>query len=353
MSRRALLPVVGLVCVALVSALVVVAVAWQGRGATEEGLESLPTATSVPSEPSAQPPIAPPDDDTPIRSRGMLTPQIILFGDVIEARLDVVLDNTRIDPGSVRISAGFTPWEVLGDPERTRRDVGSTTYLRTTWRLRCFIGPCVPSGQVAPLEFSQARVTFVVPAEGVERQAMPAPWPVLTVFSRFASASFDDDFAAPPWRADVLTLPAVTYRVPPNLALGVLVGAGGLLVLGGFALLFVARPRRAPAPEPEPVVVLPPRLTPLQQALALLEDMNNANGAEDRRRSLELVADALSDWGDPNLSRTARVLAWSEHAPVPEETSDLAARVRETLRAELEALEALEAEEQMGNGRVV
>ena len=351
MSRRALLPVVGLVCVALVSALAVVALAWQGKDASEEGLEPLPTAP-VPSEPTTEP-IAPPDEDTPIRSRGTLTPQIILFGDVIQARLDVVIDNTRIDPGSVRITAGFTPWEVLGDPERTRRDVGSTTYLRTTWRLRCFIGPCVPSGQVAPLEFSQARVTFVIPAEGTQRQAMPAPWPVLTVFSRFASASFDEDFSAPPWRADVLTLPAVTYRVPPNLAIGVLVGAGGLVVLGGLGLLFVARPRRAPAAEPEPVVELPPRLTPLQQALALLEDMNNANGAEDRRRSLELVADALSEWGDPNLSRTARVLAWSEHAPVPEETSELAARVRETLRAELEALEALEADEHMGNGRVV
>ena len=41
MSRRALLPVVGLVCVALVSALAVVALAWQGKDASEEGLEPL------------------------------------------------------------------------------------------------------------------------------------------------------------------------------------------------------------------------------------------------------------------------------------------------------------------------
>jgi hypothetical protein len=169
---------------------------------------------------------------------------------------------------------------------------------------------------------------------------------VLTVFSRFASASFERDFSAPPWRADVLTLPAVTHRVPPSLAIAALVGAGGLLVLGGVALAFLAWPRRKPVPPPEPVAELPPRLTPLQQALALLEDVNRADGTEDRRRSLELVAEALAEWGDPSLARSARVLAWSEHTPAPEETSDLAARVRATLDTELEA------EEQMGNGRV-
>ncbi len=282
----------------------------------------------------------------PIRTRASLSPQIILFGDVVRARVDVVVDNTKVDPDSVRTAAAFTPWEVLGDPERHRRDVGATTYLRTTWTLRCFTGPCVPSGQTAPLEFSQARVTFVAPGDGDGRQAMPTPWPVLTVYSRFASASFERDLSLPPWRADVLTLPALTSRVNPGVALAALIGMGSLFLLGGLALVALAWPRRKPAPPPEPVVELSPRLTPLQQALALLEDVNRSDGAEDRRRSLELVAEALGEWGDPDLSRTARVLAWSESAPAAEETVDLAARVRATLDTELES------EAQMGNGRV-
>jgi hypothetical protein len=236
---------------------------------------------------------------------------------------------------------------VLGEPERSRRDVGTTTYLRTTWTLRCLTGPCVPSGQTAPLEFDPARVTFVIPEETDRRQVMPTPWPVLTVYSRFASAAFERDNSATLWRADLLTMPAVTHRLAPGLLVTILVGVSALFALGGIVLVVLAWPRRAPEPVPEPVVELPPRLTPLQQALALLEDVDRSDGAAERRRSLELVAEALAEWGDPDLARTARVLAWSAHDPVAEETSDLASRVRTTLEHELES------DAQLGNGRVV
>jgi hypothetical protein len=88
----------------------------------------------------------------------------------------------------------------------------------------------------------------------------------------------------------------------------------------------------------------------LQQALALLEDAARPDGSEDRRRSLELVAEVLAEWGDEDLARSARVLAWSEHEPAVEETTGLAARVRATLEAEEAAAEA--AERGNGNGRV-
>ena len=109
----------------------------------------------------------------------------------------------------------------------------------------------------------------------------------------------------------------------------VLVVLAVLLTIGGAALAFVAIPRRQPAPEPEPEPEPEPLplLTPLEQALELLEDASRADGAEDRRRALELVAEVL-DLGHPDLARAARTLAWSEDDPLVEQTSGLATRVR-------------------------
>jgi hypothetical protein len=74
-------------------------------------------------------------------------------------------------------------------------------------------------------------------------------------------------------------------------------------------------------------------LSPLEQALELLEDSIRVNGAAEQRRALEQVAEQLelSEWGDSKLAREARVLAWSEDVPPVEQTTSLAARVRDVL----------------------
>ncbi|MGH3134304.1 MAG: hypothetical protein ACRDNY_11290 [Gaiellaceae bacterium] len=325
---------------ALVSAVVVVVVAWD-RGGEEEapqagGLPTVPAPSPQDQPAGGQPgsPVLqdPGLDSPPIDVRGVLTPRIVLFGDTLTARVDVIVDRTRIDPESVRIATTFSPWAVVGPPERVRRDAGSTTYVRTTYVLRCLTSPCVPAGQVAPLEFSAARVSFAGAGagEGAARDSLPVEWPVLTVFSRFASAGFEGaQSTATPWRADLLTTPAVSYRVTPGLALGLLLATGGLLALGGLVLAYVAWPRREPAPPPEPEAPPAPQLTPLELALELLEDSARPDGAEDRRRALELVAEALEERGEADdLVRWAKVLAWSEEAPAVDETSGVAARVR-------------------------
>ena len=81
-------------------------------------------------------------------------------------------------------------------------------------------------------------------------------------------------------------------------------------------------------------------LTPLEQALELLEDAARANGAADQRRSLELVAEVLAERGEEDgLAQAARELAWSPNAPPPAATKGLAARVRAALEEELRQLE--------------
>jgi hypothetical protein len=273
-----------------------------------------------------------------IEARGALSPRIALFGDTIVARVDVVLDRRRVDPGSVRVLATFSPWTLVGDPERVRNDGGMTTHVETTFVLRCLTSPCIPPNDTTQLTLPPARVTYAGP-EGRPATAGPLEieWPTIVVHSRLDSADLEGRRpASSPWQADVLSLPSVSYRIPPVLALALLFLGAALLVGVGSLLAYLGWPRRAPAPpppEPEPV----PGLSPLEQALTLLESPAQENGAADRRRALELLGDALADRGDQKLARSARRLAWSEQVPDAEEASGLALRVRSALEEERDA----------------
>lgn len=352
--RSRVLPILGLLGLAAVSAVAVVLVASYGDGSGESRVVrtlpadgQMPTGEPAPDAGSTAPPVV----RRGIEARGTLEPNTILFGDTIEAHVDVLLDRRRVDPDSVRVATDFLPWEIVGKAQRVRRDAGSLTYLRTTYVLRCLTGPCVPPGAVAPLDFDPARVSYRRlpnasgdPVGGSRR----AEWPVLTVHSRFASAAFEDPRSlSTPWRADVLTLPAASWFVPPSVLLAALVALATVLALAGATLVYLSWPRKAPPPPPEPEPEPLPELTPLELALVLLRDAARADGVEDRRRSLELVAEALSGHGDAELARTARTLAWSEDEPAVEQTSDLAARVRDALELEGETAD------HEGNGRVV
>ena len=338
----------GLLVLASATAVVLVAESLRAEERSDGPQAGIP---AVPDQGPAEGPVARPTDPTSrptdISAFASLERRIVLFGDTATAHVDVVVDENRVDPDSVRVTAAFTPWEIVGTPRRSRRGAGSTVLLRTTYVLRCLTSPCVPSGQIAPLQFDPTRVTY---AEAGRKSATPGSgpleslrvrWPMLTVYSRFATASFDGrSTLASPWRMDVLTLPAVSYRAAPGLIVGVL-GVLGVLFAGiGSGLVYVAWPRRLPAAPPEPAAPPPPDLTPLEQALVLLEDAAKANGAADRRRALELVSLALGGHGDDDLARSARILAWSEEAPEVDDTMDLAVRVRAALDLEQENVDS-------------
>jgi hypothetical protein len=297
---------------------------------------------------------AAPDDPSGIEPHATLTPRTVLFGDTVRADVHIAVDSSRIDPDSVRVIAEFSPWEVVGRPERVRRDAGDTAHVRTTFVLRCLTGGCELSGPSAPLQFEPARIAYSARNDQPgEASPIQAEWPVLLVYSRFAAINYDapgDQSSA--WRADLTSLPAVTYRLAPGLLVALLLGGAALAALGAVGLAYVAWPRRAP-PEPEPEPELPPEpvLSPLEQALALLEESVRSDGAAEQRRALELVAEELelAEWGDRDLARTARALAWSEGVPPVDETNRLAARVRSALPE----IAAADAAEENGGSRVV
>ena len=181
-------------------------------------------------------------------------------------------------------------------------------------------------------------MTYAVPGErnGV-RASLDVQIPLLVVYSRFSAAGFEStNDAASSWRMDVLTLPG---RVIPGVAerrCGRCCWPAALILLAAAGgLVYLAWPRRAPAPTPEPEPEPAPSLTPLEQALALLEETVRIDGAGDQRRALELVAEELDEWGDADLAGAARVLAWSVGVPRVEQTTALAARVRAELEQAL------------------
>jgi hypothetical protein len=269
-------------------------------------------------------------DDGPIAVSASVAPRVALFGDTISARVDVTVDRAKIDPDSVRVRGTFRPWTPIGEPRREREDSGSTSYVRTTFVLRCLSALCVPADETSRYDFKPAKVTYEPPAGGAgERPVIDAFVPALFVHSRLDAASFTErDPLAAPWRADLVSLPAVTYRVTPWLLTALLSAGGALLILAAGVLGYPLLPlQREPPPEPPP----PPRpiLSPLEQALRLLETPPAEDGGAARRRALALVADELATWGDRRLEGRARALAWSEDTPAVEATRALAATVRE------------------------
>ncbi|HET8967971.1 MAG TPA: hypothetical protein VFN06_00910, partial [Gaiellaceae bacterium] len=212
----------------------------------------------APALPDREPGTARPPSTLPesgIEARGSVEPRLTLFGDTIQARVDVLLDRTRVDPSTIRVSTEFLPWEIVGPQARVRRDAGSNTYLQTIFTLRCTSSPCLPANDASALEFTSARLSYAKPgaAPGV-RQSIAIDWPILLVSSRFAAINLEAPASSSilPWRADLESFPAASYRISPAVLLPALLVLAGLFAVAGAALAFVAIPRRRPEPEPEP-----------------------------------------------------------------------------------------------------
>jgi hypothetical protein len=282
------------------------------------------------------------DDPIPrrLQADGTLAPRIVLFGDTVRAHVDVTLDRRRVDPDSVKVRASFKEWRHVGPAQVDRSDAGSTTYLRVEYVIRCLKQNCPPQRDLRPFEFDPATVSYTDRSDGTpEQESVEVFWPRLIVNTRIGPG--DLAIAGRPWRADVATVPAPSYRASPRLLVSALAAAALALALAGIALTWLGWPRR----QPEPLPAVPPEpeflLTPLEQALELLEDAARANGAADQRRSLELVAEVLAQRGDEDgLAPAARELAWSPVPPPPEASKDLAIRVRAKLDEELRKLDA-------------
>ena len=247
-----------------------------------------------------------------VRAQAFVAPTSYLFGDTVNARVLVLLDRRRVEPRDVKLDARFFPYTPVAPRTREVGNSGSLTLVTYPVKLRCLAVACVPRVVPVHLQFAPAHVLYRLRRGSGSLQLT---WPPLLVYSRVDLhdlANVDPDREAV-WRAQLTSLPRVTYSVSPGLAAGLILGAAGLLVLGALVLVapFLIRLLRLRMPE------APSRpLSPLERALLVLEHDGVGDGSiEARRSALQLVAAELGRQGRPELASSAQQLAWSEPAP--------------------------------------
>ena len=263
-----------------------------------------------------------------VRAQAFVSPTAFLFGDTITARIEVLLDGRRVEPGDVKLNARFYPYSPVAPPAADIRSAGALTLVTYSYRLRCLAIPCVPRVVPVHVQFAPAHVLYRL---GNGNGSLQLNWPPLLVYSRVDLpdlANVNPDREAP-WRAELTSLPRNSYAVSPGLAAGLMIGGAGLLVLASLVLagpvLLRALHLRALAPPGAP-------LSPLERALRLLEHDGAAPEAmEERRAAIQLIAAELGRQGRPELASTARELAWSEPSPPVAEMRRLAREARRVL----------------------
>src|SRR4029078_264599 len=72
---------------------------------------------------------APPPGRSLATSRA-LTPTAHLFGDFVQARLDVIVDRDDLDPDRVKASLDFLPYRIQNGGKRSREGFSHFTRLR-------------------------------------------------------------------------------------------------------------------------------------------------------------------------------------------------------------------------------
>jgi hypothetical protein len=248
---------------------------------------------------------AAPAGAAPPSIQAQLFPQDPQFGDTVVATVEVAVP-AGVDPSTVRIHAEFGPYEVLSRSRST-----TAAGIAVTSRLRCLDLPCVPREQVKSFRFKPVRISY-------GRTSETRSWPPLRVHSRVTKA----DDAAPVLRIPAPAAAPDAYRVSPNaLGYGLLV-LGGLLAVGGAALLLAVGLRRTSPRR---------RVAPLDQVLAELAASCTNGDSGRRRRALEDLARELEPL-DESLSAESRVLAWGPDEPRAEAISELTSRVRTEVR---------------------
>ena len=265
-----------------------------------------------------------------------LTPTAHLFGDFVQARVDVIVDREKLDPDRVRASLDFLPYRIQNGVKQSREDFSHFTRLRWEATLRCVTIACVPSrldsvlgaqegrGERRTYRFKPSRVTYEDPKTGKVKQLRRVFWPPLDAISRlspdeqqipsYASLGPGGEFGA-----TLAPVDEPSFRAPAWLIGSALLGAA--LALLALPATLIAREVRRRRPEPQS----DEQLSPLELALQRVERTRDDGDAEAQREALEALAFELD--GDGRAARV-RALAWQSDAPAASDTTALIAELR-------------------------
>jgi hypothetical protein len=253
----------------------------------------------------------------PLSVKTWLTPQSSSFGDPLTARLEVTVDPGSIDPESIVVRPRFAPYRVVGKAVGTRSAGGVLRSFR--YRLECLAATCLPGQTLAERRFVPARLSYRTADGHVHESAID--WPAYRVVSRLTSPDTGDPTAR--LRIDE-SLPSVSYRIDPGTLRWLLAAASGVLVFVAAVLVGLLLPRRRG-------MAAAMRLSPLEDALALVRASCSNGYPDERRKALGRLARELGASGRPDLADTAFRLAWSARPPSGEAASEFAEDVEKRL----------------------
>lgn len=272
----------------------------------------------------------------PLKAYVSISPAVHLFGDTIQARVDVLTDSRLVDPASIRVHGGFLPYRPVASPRLDRRRVGRLTQLTWTWSLRCLDAGCVPTAPPSDhyhvFRFHPVHIDVVAPS-GKLRYGITAGWPPIQVDSQMSPAvlralALENRLA---WRYRLTPVAAPTFERSPSLLFWLSLAAAGIVFVGaGGAMLrwyVTIRPRQARAAALAG--------TPLERALLLIAWAHEQGDETLQRKAFERVADelvALPAETVKELARAAHELAWSPHLPAEEEIESFAQQALESGR---------------------
>jgi hypothetical protein len=294
-------------------------------------------ALSGGSGPSAPQSIA---DGRPLAATATVFPQSHLFGERVHVRIDAVVDRRRLDPDGIVLETGWQPYQPAVPPVRTRKDVGSFSRLHWSFDLYCVVLDCVPqAGSIRRTAFEPTTLRYRgKTVRGGPPSRVIISWPSISAISRLDPIDLErraiirrtgagEQLRATlevPWRRNSANLVASTYRILPGAIFWTGIAGALLLVTAAGLLLRPYLPdlrRRRPGP------------TPLERALAAVEQTRARGDLAAERKALELLAAELRRTGEGDLAWTASELAWSEPTPEPELTGALTLGVRDAIAA--------------------
>jgi hypothetical protein len=260
--------------------------------------------------------------------RTEVTPPRSLFGRVLTARAQVIVDPRVVDPASVQLDADLRPFNVREVSRRESDGPGAARTIEFAYQIQCLQRPCVPlektagriRGAATTNRLPLARLTARrVDGGKITRQVA---WPTFGVQSRLTA---DEIAFSTPQAPTTFTPPKVTWGISPNvlgaasasLAVLFLLGAGWLVA--SVALRDTRRLRTAR---------IPAHLSPIERALALAEHAAAHGEVDESRKALERLAAELRRRRAVEQAGDAERLAWSARGPSPETVAELADAVR-------------------------
>jgi hypothetical protein len=252
-----------------------------------------------------------------------VTPPRSLFGQVLTANAQLVVDPRRVDPASIELNVDLRPFQIRSESHRVTHGLGRATVIDFQYDIQCVARACVPHQKGAGAESFQlkaAKATYR--GRDGKTVTLAVVWPAFGVQSRLTA---EEIALSTPQIASSSAQPQVSWGLSPGLLGGLaLVGASLLMLGAGWLVASVVRGDMRPLRARR----LPAHLTAIERALVLAEHAAAHGEVEESRKALERLAEELRRQRAGAFADDAERLAWSERGPSPETVAELATSVR-------------------------